>query len=179
MQAANYTNNGAPTTRTPSNTADAETTLGGHIAWNNAGTSFAASDAADLVLFGYTVPSPFNLAIYGVRIATVNLGAANGAAAYTIQYGLAVNHSAASLATVDTANTSTRAPRFIPLGFQSVAAAGPIGTPYGPDIIYTPQVPIIIQPGRRVSLVARVIGGSIATASQVIRTIGTFDALHE
>ena len=121
-QNQNYTNNTAPTTRTPSNTAAGETTLGGHISWNNAGTSFAANDALDLILFGWQNPSPYTFYFTGINLSTINLGAANGAAIYAIEYGLAFNSSAVSLATA-----APYAPRFQPVGIQTLATAGPSG----------------------------------------------------
>ena len=173
-QTPNFANQIAPTTRTPANTTEQETTLGGHVSWNNGGTSFGASDTVDLVLFGFTVPSPYSFVLTGLRLSTVNLGAANGAAPYTIEYALAVGHNSASLAT-----TAPNAPRFIPLGFQSLAAAAAIGATFDKDSIWSPGTPIAVQPNRHIALVARVIGGSIATTSQVIRTIAAIDGYWE
>jgi hypothetical protein len=173
-QLANWTNNAAPTTRTPSNTAAAESTLGGIVAWNNAGTSFAASDTADLILFGFQVPSPLTLFLTGLNLSTVNLGAANAAAPYTIQYGLATGSSAVSLATAGSYPPMRQA-----LGFQSLVASAGIGAVFDRDIGWNAQTPIAVQPGRFVHLIARVIGASAATASQVIRTAVNFNGWFE
>ena len=163
-QLANYTNNVAPTTRTPVNTAAGETTLGGHISWNNAGTSFAASDTLDLILFGYQNITPYQMCITDLIIDTVNLGAAVGATEYTIEYFIAINGAAISLATA----TYTRQV----VGFQSIVTAGAIGARFSPRIEETFQTPIIIEAGRFFVLGARVISGT-ATAAQVIRTVCT------
>jgi len=172
-QTANYTNVTAPTTRTVTNTTELETTLGGHVSWNNAGTSFGTNEAAlsDLILFGYTVPANYALFINGLRLSTVNLGAANGAAIYTIEYFLAYNHTGATLA--------AGSPRFVPLGFQTLANGAAIGAAFDKDTIWQPVTPIMVLPGRRVAIGARVIGASIATVSQVIRTIATVDGWFE
>lgn len=172
-QAPNWTNQVAPTTRTVTNTTEQEATLGGHVSWNNAGTSFAGSDLVDLILFGWTVPVPYSFVLTGCRISTANLGAANGATPYTIAYSLAVGHNTASLATA-----APNAPRFIPLGFQTLAAAGAVGAVFDRDTIWTPGSPVVIQPGRRVAVVARVIAGT-ATAAQVIRTLAALDGFYE
>jgi hypothetical protein len=161
-QLANYTNNTAPTTRTPSNTAAGETTLGGLISWNNAGTSFAANDALDLILFGYQNITPYQMCITDLSIDTVNLGAANGATEYTIQYFIAVNGGAISLATA----TYTRQT----LGFVNLTAAAAIGKNFSSRISENYQSPIIVEAGRFFVIGARVISGT-ATAAQIIRTM--------
>ncbi len=173
-QLANWTNNAAPTTRTPTNTAAGESTLGGIISWNNAGTSFAASDTLDLILFGVQVPVPYTFFLTGIRISTVNLGAANGAAIYTIQYGAAFGASAVSLATA-----APYPAMRVGLGFQRLANAAAIGECFDKDTIWTPGTPIAVQPSRYIHIIARVIGASAATASQVIRTAVTIDGWFE
>ena len=164
-QLANYTNNTAPTTRTPSNTAAGESTLGGMISWNNAGTSFGASDTLDLILFGYQNISPYQMVITDLMVDTLNLGAAVGATEYTIQYFIAVNGASISLATA----TYTRQT----VGFQSLVTAGVVGARFQPRISENFQSPIIVEAGRFVVLGARVISGT-ATAAQVIRTLAAF-----
>jgi len=163
-QTANFTNNIAPTLRTPTNTTAAgETTFGGQMLWNNAGTSFAGSDTVDLILYAFTVPVGQRLILTDIIIETVNAGAVNGATAYTIQYFLAFNQTAVSLVTA-------RALRII--GVQSIPAAAPIGTVFSSRLadLYTP--PMVAESGRFVILGARILSGT-ATASQSIRTIWT------
>jgi hypothetical protein len=169
-QLANYVNITAPTTRTPTNTTALEPTLGGHVSWNNAGTSFAGDDTKDWILFGWQNPTPYAFYLTGSRISTVNLGAANGATAYTIEYALQANGVAVTL--VGATN------RFIPLGFQTLAAAGAIGAVFDRDTVWNPGTPVAIQPGRYIHLVGRVIVGT-ATSAQVIRTLWTPDGYFE
>jgi hypothetical protein len=164
-QLANYTNNTAPTTRTPSNTVAGETTLGGQISWNNAGTSFGASDTLDLILFGYQNVTPYQMVITDLMVDTINLIIASGATEYTIQYFIAVNGTAISLATA----TYTRQT----LGFQSLVAGGAIGARFTPRFSENFQSPIVVEAGRFVVLGARVISGT-ATATQIIRTLASF-----
>lgn len=163
-QLANYTNNTAPTTRTPSNTVAGETTLGGHISWSNGANSFGASDTLDLILFGYQNISPYQMCITDLIIDTINLGAVVGATEYNIEYFIAVNGGAISLATA----TYTRQV----LGFQSIVTAGVIGGRFNPRISENYQSPIIIEAGRFFVLGARVVSGT-ATAGQIIRTVCT------
>jgi hypothetical protein len=164
-QLANYTNNTAPTTRTPSNTVAGETTLGGQISWNNAGTSFGASDTLDLILFGYQNVSPYQMIITDLMVDTLNLGAVVGATEYTIQYFIAVNGTAISLATA----TYTRQT----LGFQSIVTGSAVGTRFQPRISENFASPIVVEAGRFIVLGARVISGT-ATLAQVIRTLASF-----
>lgn len=164
-QLANYTNNGAPTTRTPSNTAAGESTLGGHISWSNGANSFAASDTLDLLLFGYQNVSPLQMVITDLMIESINLGAANGAAIYTLEFFVAINATAVSLATA----TYSRQV----LGFQSLAAAAGIGAKFDGKICESYQSPIVVEPGRFFAIGVRVVGAGVATASQVIRTAVT------
>lgn len=175
-QMANYVNVTAPTTRTPTNTTALEATLGGHVSWSNGANSFAANEgaASDLILFGFQIPVPYAFYCTGIRIDTVNLGAANGAAIYTIEYSMAVNSNAVSLATA-----APNAPRFVPLGFSSLANAAAIGQTFSGPIDHTFSTPLVVQAGRFVHVVARVIGASAATASQVIRTTATVEGYFE
>ena len=169
-QLANYVNLTAPTTRTPTNTTALEPTLGGHVSWNNAGTSFAGDDTKDWVLFGWQNPSPYTFYLTGLRLATANLGAANGATPYTIEYSLQAGGVAVTL--VGATN------RFIPLGFQTLAAAALVGALFDRDTDWRPGTPVAIQPGRWLHLVGRVINGT-ATSGQVIRTAMAPDGYFE
>lgn len=173
-QIETYANNAAPATATPSNTAAAIGTLGGHAAWNNAGTSFAASDALDLIIFGAAVSSPYGMMIKGIHLDSVNLGAANGAAIYTLEWFLSVNSSALSLATA-----APYSPMKKVLGFQTLANAAAIGQNLSPRLDVVFNAGIYVFPSRFVVIGCRVIGASVATASQVIRTSCTLDGYFE
>lgn len=172
-QATLYTNNGASATATPTNTSIATASLGGHFTWSNGANSFAASDTADWLLFSYLVPVPYTFYLTGVRIDTVNLGAANAAAPYTIEYSLALNSTTVTLATA-----AIPGPRFIPLGFSTLAASAAVGVPFTGAIDHGFNTPFAVQSGHYVQVVARVLAGS-ATASQTIRTVAAFDGYFE
>jgi len=173
-QLATYANNAAPGTTTPSNTAAASATLMGLAAWNNAGTSFAASDTLDLIIFGLQIPSPYSLVIKRVRIDNISLGAASGAAVYSIQWFLAVNGSALSLATAGTYPPMKKA-----LGFTTLANAAAIGSRFDTAIDVSFPAGVCVFPGRFCVIGARVIGASIATTNQVIRTAADIDGYFE
>lgn len=160
-QLANYTNNIAPTLRTPSNTVAGETTLGGMVSWSNGANSFGASDTLDLILFGFQNTSPLQMFITDLAIDTVNLGAINGATEYTIQYFIAINGTAVSLATATYSRQT--------LGFMNLASGATIGKPFTQRIVENFQSPIVVEAGRFFVLGARVISGT-ATAGQIIRT---------
>lgn len=172
-QLALYTNNAATGTATPTNTTIGTAGLMGTANWSNGANSFAASESLDLIIFSYQNASPRGLMVKGINLDSVNLGAANGAAAYTIQWFLALNHSAVSLATAGAYPTMRKM-----LGIQAVAASAPIGTPFnGIDRRYMSGIKVF--PGRFIAIGARVIGASAATASQVIRTLVDFDGYFE
>lgn len=168
-QTGNYTVSAAPTTRSVTSTTELETTLGGHISWNNVGSSFAGSES-DLILFGYTVPANYNLFVKGIRISSINLGAANAAAPYTLQYFITYNHSSATI----TPGTN----KFIPLGYQSLAASAAIGVPFDRDTVWNMDIPIHVLPSRRFTIGCRVLAGTI-TLNQVIRTLAAVDGWFE
>lgn len=172
-QTTNYTNNAAPTTRTVTNTTALEATLGGHVSWNNAGTAFGVDDTKDWVLFGFAATAPYAFYCTGIRVDTINLGAANGASIYAIEYAIAANSNAVSLATA-----SPNGPRFMPIGFQTIAASAAVGTQFNNPIQMTFGTPIVIQPGKFIHLVGRVLSGA-ATASQVIRTVCYLDGFWQ
>lgn len=171
-QTANWGNNAAPSTRTPSNTAAGEATLGGICSWSNGANSFGVSDTLDLVIFGFQVPTGLTLYITRLDLVSVNLGAAVGATAYTLQWVCAPN-----LSSVSMASAAPYGPKVISLGMQSLAAAAPVGA-VSNVCQNTFQTPIVVQSGRFVDIVARVISGT-ATASEVIRTMATVEGYFE
>ncbi len=171
-----FANNAAPTARTPTNTTAAgEVGLGGICSWSNGANSFGASDTLDLIIFDYQIPVPYNFMLTGIHLQSVNMGAANGAAIYTIEWGLSLGLSALSLATAGTYPGARLA-----LGFETIANAAAIGAaPTTPPIDLRPGTPWFVPAGRYVHVFARVIGASAATGSQVIRTACTIDGYFE
>jgi hypothetical protein len=157
-QLANYTNNTAPTARTLSNTAAAETTLGGLVRANS-----IAGGATDLILFGFQVPSPYTFYFTGIRIpAPLNEVVAVATTATIFTYGLAFNSSAVSLATAGTYPPMRMALGGVHSGAVALAANAQFS---GNDVVYTPTVPIAVQPGRFFHVITRELVGT-ATATE-------------
>lgn len=160
-QLANHANSTSPTSATLSNTAAGYTTLGGR--WQFASPATAATDFA---LFGYQVPTGWQLAVHDIQITTVNTGAAVATTATILDWFVAAQSSAVSLATTDTL-PSTVAPRRVPIGIQGFiigAAIGAQGTTLSPHW----EAGIICHGGRFFHIGVQVPLGT-ATASQVMR----------
>jgi hypothetical protein len=167
-QITNWTNSTEPALATLSNTAAGYTTLGGQFA-------FAAPAGAltDFALFGFQVPAGFQLYITDVSINSMNgaiQGGAAGAAVATtptmLQWALAVNSSAVSLATADGAGTW--APRRLALGTQGFLVGDAVGLCRDPISRNFDISPLCAEGGRFVHVIVRVPIGT-ATANQTIR----------
>lgn len=164
---ANYANSAAPATGTPTNTAAGYTTLGGQ--WRIAAVIGAETD---LCLFGFQVPvqaagsNNLNLLVRGVRISTVNEVAAVGAGPTIFQWALAVGSTAVSLATAESA--TTKAPRRITLGEQSLLALAGIGQMAGPPIDVKFSSPLLAEAGTFVQVILKMPQG-VATATETFR----------
>ena len=175
---ANYANSTNPTSAAASNTAALVTGLGGAAAANA-----PAGTATDLIFLSYQNPggslsqTARTLFINGVWISAVNMGAAVDKTPTTIMWSLAFGHTAVSLATTEA--PTTKAPRRIPLGIQSVPVGAAIGAPYTPDSVYREfTAPVVVHPGEFVAIVGKVIVGT-ATASQSIWIAAGFDHFFE
>lgn len=175
---ANYANSAAPASATLSNTAAGYATLGGQ--WQFAAVAGAETDYA---LFGFQVTAPSaaaagkNLVIRGVRIDTMNLGAAVATTATVLQWGLGVGSTAVSLATADSATAGTRAPRRVTLGVQSFAigaAIGSVATPIDVNL----DAPLYVAAGTFVHIILKMPVGT-ATASQIIRGTALINGFWE
>ena len=173
---ANSANSAAPASATLSNTAAGYTTLGGQF-------QFAAVAGAetDYALFAYQVPAAAagsfnrNLVIRGVRIDTLNTGAAVATTATALAWQIGVGATAVTLATV--ADTATvKQARRIPLGVQSFIVGAAIGaSAEAIDLKFTS--PLIAEPGTYVHIIVKVFVGT-ATASQIIRGVVYVDAQY-
>lgn len=170
-QTSNNTNSAAPASASLSNTAAGYTTLGGQF-------QFAAVGGAetDYALFAFLNTAPTtaitarNLVIRGVWINAFNMGAASATTATLLQWTLGVGSTAVSLATGEAA--TTRAPRRISLGTQSIAVATPIGGNADRRIDVNLDAPVVVEPGTYLHIILKMPVGT-ATASQVIRgTVG-------
>jgi hypothetical protein len=173
-QLATWGNSAAPASIVLANNgagANTLATLGGLF-------QFAAPAGAetDYVIFTYLVPVASvtqpgkNLIIRGVRIDTVNTGAAVATTPTTLFWALGIGGTAADLATADSLTAGTRAYRRVPLGVQSFLVGAAIGA-VGNTIDVNLDAPVVAAPGTRVNGIVRVPLGT-ATGSQVLR--GTF-----
>ena len=151
--AVSWSNSAEPTSATLSNTAAGYTTLGGKFQF-----AAPAGAATDFVLFGFTVPAPYSFVCTGISISTWNVGAAVATTAHLLQWFLAPNAVAVSLAS----NTA----RFA-LGSQSFPVGAAIGANADREINRSFQTPHITGPGRFFDIGLRIPVGT-ATASQVI-----------
>lgn len=181
-QTAGYANSTNPTAAAGSNTTANVTGLGGQGAINA-----AASAATDFIATSYLNPiggvsqTPRTLYITDLRISSINNGAAVATTPTTLQWGLAFGHTAVSLATTESttfATATAKAPRRIPLGFQSCPIAAPIGQIYTNDITQQFTTPIVVNPGEYIATFFKQIVGT-ATASQTIVFSVTFTGYWE
>jgi hypothetical protein len=166
---ANAANSAAPASATLSNTTAGYTTLGGQFQF-----AALAGAATDYALFAYQVPAGFQLFVASVAVSLVNTGAASGAVE-TFEWGVGTNSTAVSLATVD--GTGTTAPRRVPLGFQALPTAAPIGAqPVDLARVFDP--PIIVDGGRYFHVILTHTLGA-ATGSEVFRGVVTVNGYFE
>lgn len=124
-----------------------------------------------------------NLIITGIRIDSVNIGAAVATTASVLQWSLAFGATGGTIPSLAQAETGSfvtataKAWRRIALGLQSWQVGAAIGAPA--EMILMPfDSPIVVHPGQWVAAVAKFIVGT-ATASQVQWSAITFDAHYE
>lgn len=160
-----------PTAGVPTNT-----TLAANLPGGLGGQGLVTATAAavlDGIWGSYQVPAGTvslqgkRLKITGVKLDTLNTGAAVATTATTIFFQLAFGHTAVSQATAEGA--AAKAPRRIALGFATWPVGAAIGaqSSNGPIAIDLTDSPIYVNPGEFVALIARFIVGT-ATASQTI-----------
>lgn len=174
---ATYPNSTNPTSAIPTNTA-----LTANLPAGLGGQGLIPAQAAavtDFILGSYQMPAGTiavqgrRLAIRGIIIDAVNLGAAVATTATTMQLNLAFGHTSVSLATSETGsfvNATTKAPRRIGLGFMTWPVGAAIGAQPQDGRIFVDlgDSPAYVNPGEFVALVAKFIVGT-ATASQTIQ----------
>jgi hypothetical protein len=166
-----------------SQTAAIATGLGGQ-----AGIT-ATVPGVDGLVTNFQVPAgsinitPRNLIITGLRIDSVNIGAAVATTATIIQWSLAFGATGGTIPSLAQAETGSfvtataKAWRRVPLGVQSWIVAAAIGAP-AEAINVNFASPIVVQPGQWVGACCKFIIGT-ATASQVIWATVMFDAHYE
>lgn len=174
---ATLPNSTNPTAAAPSNTAltaNLPAGLGGQGL-----VTAAVAAATDGIWGSYQVPAGSQtvqgrrLAIRGVMIDAVNLGAAVATTATTVQFRLAFGHTAVSLAQGETgsfATGTTKAPRSVGLGFMTWPVGAAIGQQPQAGQIFVDfgDSPVYVNAGEFVALVGKFIVGT-ATASQTIQ----------
>lgn len=160
-QLANYANSAAPASATLSNTAAGYTNLGGQ--WQFAAVAGAETDYA---LFGFTNPSPYTLYVTSVAISAWVQVIAITTTSMVLQWGIAANSSAVSLATA-----APYTPMRKTIGAMSATVGTPPGDMFDPGIMYAPVTPECVQPGRLFHVILKIPLGT-ATGSQIIR--GTY-----
>lgn len=159
-QAAQAVNSATPAGVALANTTAPHALLGGLTN----GNAMAAGLTTDLILVGYQVPSPYMFYFTGVRIdPPVNLVVAVATTDTQFAlYGMAFNSSAVSLATA-----GTYPPMRVPLGGNhKFTVADPVGRPAaGSPVIWQPNTPIAVMPGRFIHVYVRCMIGT-ATATE-------------
>ena len=170
-----YSNSTNPTAAVPTNTTAA---LGSGLGGNFWHTNTLAVNT-DGIISSYQTPASSatsvakTMMITGVRISSaVQTVLAGGPE--VLQWSLAFGHTAVSLATTET--VTSKAPRFIPLGFQTLAATAAVGT-MATDISQQFLTPIVVQPGEFIQTVVRNIG--VVGTSGTIAHLITFDGYWE
>jgi hypothetical protein len=155
-QLANWTNSAAPTTRTLANGTAAETTLGGLLVANS-----IAGGNTDLIMFGFTVPSPYTFYFTGIRISPpLNQVVAVATTATLFIYGMSINN---------TAPTNLGSGTHFRVGLQgshNAAIALAANAQFsGNDVVWTPATPMAVAPGRGLTVFCRELVGT-ATATE-------------
>ena len=173
---ANWANSAAPTSATLSNTTAGYANVGGQFQF----TAVSGSET-DYALFAFQVPAQTatnqgrTLVVHGINISTFNMGAAVATTPTLLQWGIAYDGTAISLATADAA--ATKAPRRVPLGCQSL----PVGLEVGgnvPDLSVDFRQPLSVNAGNYLHVILKIPVGT-ATASQIVRGVVTIDATWE
>lgn len=121
---------------------------------------------------GGPTQTPRAKVILGVRIhGAVTTVLAGNATPVIYAYSLAYGHTAVSLATAEAA--TAKAPRRIPLGYETYAAAAPVGT-LGQMVQLYFDAPIVVLPGEFVAICAKNLG--VVTTTGVITFLVAFDS---
>jgi len=136
----------------------------------------------DGVIFSYQNPAggvsqvPRTLIITGVQVQSAVSTILANTSALALAYSVGFGHTAATLATTTTSSfttVTTKAPRIIPIGFETYAinaAVGVVGSSTG-IILDLSQSPIVVNPSEYIALVVRNVGG--VTTSGAITVLCT------
>jgi hypothetical protein len=150
----NWANNAAPTVATLSNTAAGYATLGGRFLF-----AAPAGAATDFALFGFQIPAGRNYRLRSVTVDVYNLGAAVATTPTLLEWFVATQLTAISLATAAHGRTG--------IGVQSFPVGAPVGAVAG-QIRMQYATPVKCDSGRFIVFGVRVPVGT-ATASQQLQ----------
>jgi hypothetical protein len=166
---ANYANSTNPTAAVPTNTTAAlGSGLGGQF-WETC--TLAVN--TDGIISSYQVPTPTvnvpgrRLVVMGVKVDTYIQTAITGGG-YNEQWSIAFGHTAVSLATAEA--TNAKAPRRVPIGSRSVAAAAAALTQLSTIQMDFTGAPIYVNPGEFFAVVKKNVG-TVGTAGVEAHTI--------
>ncbi len=160
LQTANWANVTVTTLATLSNTAASYATLGGQFLM----TLPAGAAAAEYALFGYQVPTGWQLVTNMIAISS-SLPLVHTATATMVQWAIATNSSGVSLATAE-APPTTWAPRRIGICSQTILATAAAGSPVNNgDVMRTFPTPIYTDSLRYFHVIVRIPNGVAGTAS--------------
>jgi len=171
-----------PTSAGGSNSTANVTGLGGWGAINA-----PATGATDYIATSFQNPvgginqTPRNLIVHGVRISTINTGAAVATTPTTLLWSVAFGHNTVTMNTTETAsfvNNTAHAPRRVQLGFQTIPVGAVIGAKYADDIFVPLTTPIVVRPGEFIATIVKVVIGT-ATTSQTITFNVMFDSYFD
>jgi hypothetical protein len=168
-QTANYTNNTAPANATLSNTAAGYTTLGGLFQF----VAVAGSET-DYDLFAYQIPIGYRLVVNSISINAFILGTQSSKEATLLQWALAANSNAVSLAT-----GGPTPPIRSPIGMQQAPKSSSVGESFTPGTLtYIPKTPVVVLATRYFHIILRIPVGN-ATPNQIIRGSVTIEGFFE
>lgn len=176
-----WTNSANPSAAAPTNTTAA---LGSGLGGIFIAKIDSLAVTTDYIISSYRVPAGSatfpgkSLYITGVNVSAVNTGAANGAGPTTWALALAYSHTTVSLVTSESGPSSSKAPRRIPIGVQSLAANAAIGDKASSDINITFQSPVLAQQGEFVQIIIRFITNN-SSASEALNFYIGFDGYFE
>lgn len=170
---AQFVNNTNPTPAAPANsTANLGSGLGGLFHANINGLS----TSTDYIISSYLVPvgsSTFpgkSLFITDIIVSASSEVVANGAAITNWIVGLAFGNNALTLATAQSA--TTKIPKRLVLGIQSIPANAPVGTTVEPTIARSFQTPICVNQSEYVQVFIRFKNNNSAATQRLDFAIG-------
>jgi hypothetical protein len=170
-QLAQYANSADPTAAVLSNVAASYATLGGLFIGP---TPTPAGAVTDFALFGWANPSPYSFIFQGIKITAMNRGTAVATTATVLEWALAFNSSGVSLAT-----GAPYTPMRVPIGRQVFPIGATVESLPSPDaVVWSPQTPLVVQPGRFLHVILRIPVGT-ATAAGFLRGGVVIDGYFE